>query len=38
MMITAESNNDQLIITVANLGPDLAQSAEIPELVWTLII
>lgn len=38
MMITAEGNNDQLTITVPNLGPDLAQPAEILQLVWTLTV
>lgn len=31
MMITAEDNNDQLIITMTNLGPDLAEALQ---LVW----
>lgn len=38
MMITAEGNNDQLIITMTNLGPDLGQPAEVVQLVWALTI
>lgn len=34
MMITAEVNKGQLIITMTNLGPDLAQPAEVQQLVW----
>lgn len=38
VMITAEGNNDQLIITMANLGLDWAQPAGALQLVWTLTI
>lgn len=37
-MITAEGNNDQLIITMANLSLDWAQPAGALQLVWTLTI